>query len=94
MPDDVEWCRVSCAIYNTKMLNEVSIIDHVLYMIEIIERLGKLGCLLHEQFDKDATLNSLSSSYFYPLTPPLLREPTPSFCPPPVSMAKNYIIFK
>ena len=46
--DDVEWYRLSCAIYNAKMPNDGSITDHVLYMIEMIERLGKLGCPLHE----------------------------------------------
>ena len=61
--DDVKWYRVSCAIYNAKMPNGGSIIDHVLYMIEMIEWLGKLGCPLHEQLDKDVILNSLPSSY-------------------------------
>ena len=46
--DDVEWYRVSCAIYNVMMPNGGSVTDHVLYMIEMIERLGKLGCPLHE----------------------------------------------
>ena len=32
-------------------------------MIEMIERLGKLGFFLHEQLRKDAILNSLPSSY-------------------------------
>ena len=64
MLDDVEWCRVSCAIYNAKMSNGGSIIDHVLYMIEMIERLDKLECPLYEQFGKDAILNSITSSYF------------------------------
>ena len=62
-PDDVERYRVSCAIYNAKMPNGGSVTDHVLYMIEMIERLGKLGCPLHEQLGKDAILNSLPSSY-------------------------------
>ena len=47
-PDNVERYKVSCAIYNGKMSNGASITDHVLYMIEMIERLGKLGCPLHE----------------------------------------------
>ena len=47
-PGDVEWHKVSCAIYNTRMSGGSSITDHVLYMIEMIERLGKLGCILHE----------------------------------------------
>ena len=47
-PDDVEWCKVSYAIYNARMSNGGSITDHVLYMIEMIEWLGKLRCPLHE----------------------------------------------
>ena len=41
----------------------VSIIDHVLYMIEMIERLDKLDFSLHEQLGKDAILNFLLGSY-------------------------------
>ena len=48
MLDDVEWYKVSCAIYNAKMPNGGSVTDHVLYMIEMIERLGKLGYPLYE----------------------------------------------
>ena len=51
MPDGVEWYKVSCAIYNAKMLNGGLVTDHVLYMIEMIEWLGKLGCSLHERLD-------------------------------------------
>ena len=61
--DDVERYKVSCAIYNAKIPNSASVTDHVLYMIKMIERLGKLGCPLHEQLNKDVILNSLSSSY-------------------------------
>ena len=63
MPDDVERYRVSCAIYNARMSYGSLITDHVLYVIKMIERLGKLGCPLHEQFGKDVILNSLTSSY-------------------------------
>ena len=63
MPDDAEWYKVSYAIYNAKMPNGGSVTDHVLYMIEMIERLGKLGCPLHEQLGKDAIMNSLPSFY-------------------------------
>ena len=63
MLDNVERYRVSCAIYNARMSDGSSITDHVLYMIEIIERLDKLGYPLHEQLDKDAILKSLPSSY-------------------------------
>ena len=37
MPDDVERLRTSCAIYNTRMHEGVSVTDHVMYMIEQIE---------------------------------------------------------
>ena len=47
-PNDVDRYRVSCAIYNSRMSDDSSITDHVLYMIEMIERLGKLGYPLHE----------------------------------------------
>ena len=63
MLDDVERYRVSSAIFNARIHDETSITDHVLYMIEMIERLGKLGFFLHEQLGKDAILNSLPSSY-------------------------------
>ena len=62
-PDDVERYRVSSAIFNARMCDETSITDHVLYMIEMIECLDKLGFFLHEQLGKDAILNSLPSSY-------------------------------
>ena len=55
---------MSYIIYNAKMPNGGLVTDHALYMIEMIERLGKLGCTLHKQFGKDAILNSLFSSYF------------------------------
>ena len=63
MLDDVEWYRVSCTIYNTRMSNGSLVTNHVLYMIEMIKRLGKLGCPLHKLLSKDAILNSLPSSY-------------------------------
>ena len=37
--------------------------DHVLYMIEYIEKLSKLDFPLYEQLEKDAILNSLPKSY-------------------------------
>ena len=46
--DDVEWYRVSCAIYNAKMSDSSSITDQVLYMIEMIEWMDELGYPLHE----------------------------------------------
>ena len=63
IPDDVERYKVSCAIFNTKLREGGSITDHVMYMTEMIERLGKLGYPLHEQLGKDAILNSLPPSY-------------------------------
>ena len=63
MPDDVEKYRVSSAIFNARMRDGTSVTDHVLYMIEMIEHLRKLGFLLHEQLKKDAILNSLPMSY-------------------------------
>ena len=42
MPDDVERYRVSSAIFNARMRDGTSITNHVLYMIEMIECLGKL----------------------------------------------------
>ena len=46
--DDVERCRMSSIIFNARMHEGVSVIDHVLYMIKMIERLGKLGFPLYE----------------------------------------------
>ena len=66
-PDDVERYKISCVIFNARMRG-VSITDHVLYMIEVIECLSKLGFPLHEQFEKDAILNSLPKSYLPFLT--------------------------
>ena len=56
MPDDVERHRISCAIFNTKLYKGASITDHVLYMIEQMECLAKLGYPLHEQLGKDSEL--------------------------------------
>ena len=62
-PVDVERYKTSCAIFNTWMRDGASVINHVLYMIEQIGCLSKLGFFLHEQLGKDAILNSLSKSY-------------------------------
>ena len=75
-PDDVERYKVSCAIYNAWMPNGGSITNHVLYMIEMIKWLGKLGCPLHEQLDKDTILNSLPSSYLDFLDHYWMNKPT------------------
>ena len=47
-PDDVERHKMLCAIFNTWIREEALITDHVLYMIEQIERLSKFGFFLHE----------------------------------------------
>ena len=47
-PDDIERHKTSCAIFNAKIQDGASITDHVLYMIELIERLSKLGFFLHK----------------------------------------------
>ena len=67
-PDDVERHKTSCAIFNVRMWDEACIIDHVLYMIELVERLSKLDFFLHEQLGKDAIQNTLSKSYLPFLT--------------------------
>ena len=46
--DDVERYKISCTIFNTKMREGDSVTDHVLYMIELIEHLSKLGFSLYE----------------------------------------------
>ena len=61
--NDIERYKTSCTIFNAWMREEVSVIDHVLYMIEQIEHLSKLDFLLHEQLVKDAIMNFLSKSY-------------------------------
>ena len=66
--DDVERHKTNCAIFNARMRKGASVIDHVLYMIEMIECLSKLDFLLHEQLGKDAILNSLLKSYLPFLT--------------------------
>ena len=52
MPDKRH--KTSYAIFNARMREEVSLTEHVLYMIEIIEYLSKLDFSLHEQLGKDA----------------------------------------
>ena len=47
--DDVERHKISCAVFSARMRKGASVTDHVLYMIEIIECLSKLGFPLHEQ---------------------------------------------
>ena len=60
--DDVDRHKTSCTIFNAKMQDDASVTDHVLYMIELMERLSKLDFPLHEQLGKDAILNSLPKS--------------------------------
>ena len=59
------------------MMEEASVIDHVLYMVEQIDSLSKLGYPLCEQLDKDAIFNSLPKSYltffyYYRMTKPVI----------------------
>ena len=49
---DIERYKTSCAIFNARMRDGASVTDHVLYMIEMIEHLSKLGFPLHEQLGK------------------------------------------
>ena len=51
-PDDVERHKTSCAIFNAKIRDGVSITDHVLYMIELMERLSKLGFPLKAAWER------------------------------------------
>ena len=74
-PNDAERHKTSCAIFNTKIRDGASITDHVLYMIELMERLSKLGFPLHEQLEKDAILNSLPKSYLQFLTHYRMTKP-------------------
>ena len=62
-PEDVKRHKISYAIFNACMREGTLVTDHVLYMIEQIECLSKLGFLLHEQLGKDTILNSLFMSY-------------------------------
>ena len=39
-PDDVKRYKTSCAIFNAKIQDGASVTDHVLYMIELMERLA------------------------------------------------------
>ena len=47
-PDDVERHKTNCTIFNVWMREDASVIDNVLYMIEQIKKLSKLGFSLHE----------------------------------------------
>ena len=78
-PDDVERHKTSCAIFNARMRDGASVTDHVLYMIEMIERLSKLGFPLHEQLGKDAILNSLPKSFLPFLTHFRMTKPAVNY---------------
>ena len=78
-PDDVERHKTSCAIFNARMKEGSSITDHVLYMIEQMEHLDKLGFPLHEQLGKDAILNSLPRSFLPFLTNYRLSRPVVNY---------------
>ena len=47
-PKDIERHKTSRIVFNIHMWEGASVTDHVLYMIEYIECLNKLGFLLHE----------------------------------------------
>ena len=79
MPDDIERYRVSSAIFNEHMHDGTSVTDHVLYMIEMIEHLGKLGFFLLEQLGNDAILNCLHSSYLDFLSHYRVIKPTVNY---------------
>ena len=74
-PDDAERHKTSCAIFNAKMRDGVSVTDHVLYMIELMECLSKLNFFLYEQLGKDAILNKLPKSYLSFLTHYRMTKP-------------------
>ena len=78
-PDHVERHKTSCAIFNAKIRDGVSVTDHVLYMIELMERLSKLGFPLHEQLEKDAILISLPKSYLPFLTHYRMTKPEENY---------------
>ena len=79
MLDDIERYRVSSVIVNARICEGASITDHVLYMIEMIERLDKLGFPLHEQLGKDAILKSLPGSYLDFLSHYRMTKPTVNY---------------
>ena len=47
-PNEIKWHRISYTIFNAWIYDGASITDHVLYMIEQMECLAKLGYPLHE----------------------------------------------
>ena len=47
-PDDIELHKTSCTVFNTQMREDASVIDHVLYIIEQIEKSSKLDFSLHK----------------------------------------------
>ena len=77
--DDVERHKTSYAIFNARMREGASVTDHVLYMIEMIERLSKLGFFLHEQLKKDTILSSLPKSYLPFLTHFRMTKPAVNY---------------
>ena len=78
-PDDVKRYRVFSAIFNVRMHDGTLVTDHVLYMIEIIERLDKHRFFLYEQLEKDAILNFLLSSYLNFLNHYRMIKPTVNY---------------
>ena len=78
IPKDAERHKTFCVVFNVRIWERTLVTDHVLYMIEQIEHLSKLGFPLHEQLGKDAILNSLSKFYLsflshYRMTKPAMN---------------------
>ena len=78
-PKDVKRHKISYTVFNACMQERASITDHVLYMIEQIECLSKLGFPLHEQLGKDTILNSLPKFYLPFLNHYRMMKPTVNY---------------
>ena len=78
-PNGVERHKTFCSIFNSHMREGASVTDHVLYMIEQIDRLSKLGYPLHVQLEKDSILNLLSKSYLTFLCHYRMTKPAVSY---------------
>ena len=79
IPEDAKRHKISCTLFNAHMREGTSVTDHVLYMIEQIERLSKLDFLLYEQLGKDVILNSLLKSYLSFLSHHRMTKPTVNY---------------
>ena len=77
-PEDEERYKTSYAVFNARMRERTSVIDHILYMIEQIDCLSKLSFPLHEQLVKDAVLNSLLKLYLSYLSHYRMKKTKPT----------------